>query len=132
MKPEDIAELDRRNSMDNDLIIEKLTNMSSKMDKVDETTQENYRALRGSNGDAGIVASMQIVQEKVDCIKPNKADTDEKIESMRIELHGDGKDDSGIVGEQLQIRKVQKWTVGLGTAIIIAVAIQMVTSLVGG
>jgi hypothetical protein len=139
MKPEEIEALERRNNMNDELILEKLGNIDrkvdgvdTKIDKVDGTVQENYRALRGSNGDAGIVASVDKIEDKLEDMKQDKIDTDKKYEKIKNVLHGEGKDDAGIVGEQLQIRKVQKWTIGLGTAIIIAVAIQLVTSLIGG
>ena len=131
MKPEDIEKLDRRNTMDTSLILEKLTNIDSKVDRVDGTTQENYRALRGHNGDAGLVASMEILKKSFEKKEKKDAEVDGKIEKLKTELHGEGKDDGGIVGEQIQIRKVQKWIMGLGTIIVTAVVVQIVIGLLG-
>ena len=133
MDKQKLDELDRRNSMNNELVLEKLNNIDKKVDNINITVRENYRALRGSNGDAGMVADMEIVKDKIEKIENNhivKAGCTKKFDEIGEVLHGKGKDDSGVVGEQLQIRKFQKWTIGVGTAVLIAIIIQIITGIV--
>ena len=51
MKPDQIKALDRRNKERYD-----------QLDRIEEIVMENHRALRGSNGDAGLVADVRELQ----------------------------------------------------------------------
>ncbi len=51
MKPDQIKALERRNTM-----------KQEQLDRIEEIVMENHRALRGSNGDAGLVADVVILK----------------------------------------------------------------------
>ena len=59
MNKEEINVLERRNKAEQKLIHQKL-------DAICSTVQENHRALRGSNGDAGLVADIAIIKNDVE------------------------------------------------------------------
>ena len=65
MNIEEINALERRNTAESRLIHQKL-------DTICETVKENHRALRGSNGDAGIVADVVILKNKVEDMSDNR------------------------------------------------------------
>ena len=58
MNKEETNALERRNKAESKLIHQKL-------DTICKTVEENHRALRGSNGDAGIVADIAIIKNDV-------------------------------------------------------------------
>ena len=56
MDKHQVEALDRRNKAETRLIMQKL-------DSICEVVQENHRALRGHNGDAGLVADVRDLQK---------------------------------------------------------------------
>ena len=59
MNKDEINTLERRNKAEEKLIHHKL-------DAICKTVKENHRALRGSNGDAGLVADIAIIKKDVE------------------------------------------------------------------
>ena len=58
MNKDEITALERRNKSEDRLI-------HIKLDSICKTVEENHRALRGSNGDAGLVADLEILKTRV-------------------------------------------------------------------
>lgn len=97
MTEADIKALERRNSMNQDLIIGELKVIRS-------ITKSNERSLRGSNGEVGLIADMKIINSKLDGIKEKLGKSEKKHKETHDVLFGEGKDSVGIIGEQIALR----------------------------
>ena len=86
---EEIKALERREKMNADIILQEIKELKA-------IALRNDRALRGSNGDPGLI---QALKELSVCA--------ETLNNHNILLKGDpkNKDDSGLVGEQIKIRE---------------------------
>lgn len=98
MTKAEIQTLDRRNRLDQELVLMELK-------EIKEISKSNERALRGSNGDAGVVADMKIIKTTVDKMEKAHAGCDKKFGTLDKLLFGKDKDDAGMVGEQIALRQ---------------------------
>lgn len=59
MDKDQLEALERRNKLEQELILSKLENIEDKTNDIKEISLSNQRALRGSNGTPGIVAGVR-------------------------------------------------------------------------
>lgn len=97
MSDTEIQALDRRNSLDQELVLMELK-------EIKEISKSNERALRGSNGDAGLVADLKIIKSTISGMEKAHAKCGEQFGELDKLLFGKDKDDAGMVGEQIALR----------------------------
>lgn len=97
MTPADIESLERRNRLDQELVLIELKEIKA-------IAQSNDRALRGSNGDAGLVSDLEIIKSTVTGMGKAHGRCSEQFKALDKLLFGKDKDDAGMVGEQLTLK----------------------------
>lgn len=97
MTAAELKSLDRRNRLDQELVLMELK-------EIKEISKSNERALRGSNGDAGVVADIKIIKSKIGVMEKDHVKCGEKFGELDKLLFGKDKDDAGMVGEQLTLK----------------------------
>lgn len=98
MTDEEIRELDRRTSIDQTRILEKLDHISKSVEDVRGIAIESYRALRGHNSHVGLVSEVKSVRDAQMEIKSS-------IKAINHVINGNplDKEDNGISGDQKKI-----------------------------
>lgn len=98
MEQKQLDALDRRNT-------ENWNKVNEKLDSID-------RALRGHNGDTGLVADVKLIKREIE-------DIDKTLVSHSMTLYGcpEDNDDVGLVGEQKDLRKIADRRVWVNRAI---------------
>lgn len=99
------------------LLLEKLNNIDQKTDRIEQGVERSDRTLRGHNGDGGLVAKVDKIDGTVERIDDDLVQCKKDVGTIQTTLHGDGEDKIGIVGEQVIIRRLNKWLIGIGTSI---------------
>lgn len=97
MTEADIKALERRNNTNQDLIIEELKEIKA-------VSKSNERALRGKNGDVGIVGDVRTIKTELSGIGKKSIQYDKNFAELNKLLYGEGKDKVGIIGEQITLR----------------------------
>ena len=98
MTQAEIKALDRRNRLDQEFIVKELK-------EIKYLARSNDRALRGSNGDAGMVADVLAIKTKIETVENDHIKCGEKFGELDKLIFGKEKDDAGMLGEQIALRK---------------------------
>lgn len=108
------------------LLLEKITNIDEKTNRIERGVQQSDRTLRGTNGDGGLVGKVDSITISVKRIDEELVKAKKGIEKNRVTLHGDGQDKIGIVGEQQVIKRLNRWLIGIATGVLTAFIINVV------
>ena len=76
MDKDQLEALERRNKLEQELILSKLENIEEKTNDIKEISLSNQRALRGSNGFTGIVAGVKNNCKEIDNLRKRNNITD--------------------------------------------------------
>ena len=98
MTKTEVQELDRRNRLDQELVLLELK-------EIKEISKSNDRALRGSNGDAGLIADIKIIKTKIGMMEKDHVKCGAKFGELDKLLFGKDKDNAGMIGEQIALRQ---------------------------
>ena len=98
MTPAEIEALERRNRQEQDFIVKELK-------EIKYLARSSDNAIRGKNGDTGLIADVKIIQTQLEAMEKAHAGCDKKFGNLDILLFGKDKDDAGAIGEQIALRK---------------------------
>ena len=108
------------------VIIEKLDSLTEKVDQTRKMAEQNNRSLRGYNSTPGMVADVKDCKDKIAEIVKNREVCIINFSEISKTLHGEGSEKIGIVGEQVIIRRLNKWLIGIATTVLISTIVTLV------
>lgn len=113
MEKEQIDGLERRNKLEQEVLLAKLESIDTKVTEIKVISEENRRTLRGYNGNVGMVADLEH-------IKMNRAVCLETIRHLQNTVYGnpENSEDGGLLKDHQEMTRMSQQRLWANRAVI--------------